>query len=361
MKKTAKIYIAGHKGMVGSAIWRNLKNRGYNNLIGETHNNLDLCDQRSVANFFKSKKPEYVFMTAAKVGGIIANSTYKAQFIYENLMIQNNTIHQAHLHNVKKLVFMGSSCIYPKFSDQPIKESYLLNGILEKTNEPYAIAKIAGIKLCESYYMQYHSNFISVMPTNLYGSNDNYDLKSSHVLPALIRKFYLTKALEDNDWGKIQNNFFPSSVQTKNNKEITQNLLIKILKKNGIYKNEKGNVFIKLWGTGEGYREFLHVDDLADATVHIMNKINAINLYDELEETHINIGTGNDIKISNLANLIKSISKSDASILWDTSMPDGAPKKQLDVKLLENLKWKYKISLEEGINYVYNNYTNTIS
>ncbi|MFH1233853.1 MAG: GDP-L-fucose synthase [Patescibacteria group bacterium] len=309
MQKNSKIYVAGHLGLVGSAITKKLKSFGYNNLILKTHAGLDLLDQKAVTDFFNKEKPEFVFLCAAKVGGILANSTYPAQFIYENLQIQNNIIHQSYLNNVKKLLFLGSSCIYPRLCPQPIKEEYLLSGYLEPTNEAYAIAKIAGIKMCQSYNKQYGANFISVMPTNLYGPNDNFDLNNSHVLPALIRKIHE---------GKINNS--PTAI---------------------------------VWGTGMPKREFLFVDDLADACVFLMNN------YDKKEI--INIGAGVDITIKELAELIKKIVGYKGKINWDSTKPDGILKKLLDVSKLNLLGWHYKISLEQGIKITYEWYKSVIS
>jgi len=301
MEKNSKIYLAGHRGLVGSAISRKLRAEGYNNLVLKTKDELDLMDQSAVALFFKKTKPEYVFLAAAKVGGILANNTYPAQFIYENLQIQNNIIHQSYLNGVKKLLFLGSSCIYPRECPQPIKEEYLLTGPLEPTNEPYALAKIAGLKMCQSYNRQYGTNFISVMPTNLYGPNDNFDLDDSHVLPALIRKFHE---------GKI--NSSPTVV---------------------------------VWGTGSPKREFLHIDDLADACVFLMNNYNDSEI--------INIGTGVDITIKKLAELIKNIIDYKGEINWDTTKLDGTPRKLLDVSKVESLSWRHKIGLETGIKMTY--------
>ncbi len=306
MKKNSKIYVAGHRGLVGSAIIRSLVKQGYNNLVTKTRQELDLLDSVAVANFFQKEKPEYVFLAAAKVGGILANNTYPANFIYENLTIQNNIIHNAYLNKVKKLLFLGSSCIYPKFAKQPIKEEYLLSGKLEPTNKAYAIAKIAGIIMCESYNKQYNTNFISVMPTNLYGPNDNFDLKNSHVVPALIRKFHEAKI------------------------------------------NNKNKVV--LWGTGCPRREFLYVDDLAEACIFLMNNYN--------ESEIINIGTGKDISIKELAGIIKNVVGFEGKIVWDTSKPDGTPRKLLDVSRLNKLGWKYKVSLKKGIELTYNWYKN---
>ena len=302
MEKSSKIYIAGHRGMVGSAILRALQSRGFNNLILKTSSELDLKNQKAVADFFTKENPEYVFLAAAKVGGIIANSTYRADFIYENIMIQSNVIHYSYLSGVKKLLFLGSSCIYPKLAPQPLKEDYLLTGLLEPTNEPYAIGKITGIKMCEYYRMQYGCNFISVMPTNLYGPNDNYDLNNSHVLPALLRKFVTAK--------------------------------------------RKGEAVVTIWGTGNPRREFLHSDDLASACLYLMENYN--------ESSLINIGVGEDISIIDLALLVKKITGFEGEILTDTSKPDGTPRKLLDVSKLSDLGWRSSISLEEGIRKVYN-------
>ena len=304
MNKSSKIYVAGHTGMVGSAIVRNLKNNGYTNIIGKTIQELDLTNQMAVKSFFDWEKPEYVFLSAAKVGGINANNTYRAQFIYENLQIQSNIIHQAYVHEVTKLMFLGSSCIYPKHAPQPIKEEYLLTGLLEETNEPYAIAKIAGIKMCEAYHNQYGCNFISVMPTNLYGPNDNFDLKTSHVIPALIRKFYEAK------------------------------------------NNNKPNV--EIWGTGKPKREFLYVEDMADACIYLMNNYT--------EKQFINIGCGKDISIKDLALLIKKIVGFMGELTFDTSKPDGTPIKLLDISKLMVTGWKPKVDLEDGIKNVYLKY-----
>ena len=301
MNKQDKIYIAGHRGMVGSAILRNLEAAGYSNFVLRTSSELDLRNQQAVADFFEAEKPDYVFLAAAKVGGIIANNTYRADFIYENMMIQSNVIHQAYMHQVKKLLFLGSSCIYPKMAPQPLKEDYLLTGLLEPTNEPYAIAKIAGIKMCDAYRSQYGCNFISVMPTNLYGPNDNYDLKNSHVLPALLRKFITAK--------------------------------------------NSGAPTVNLWGTGSPKREFLHADDLAAACVYLMQTYDAEGL--------VNIGVGEDVSILELAQLVQKIVGYEGTIQTDPSKPDGTPRKLMDVSKLTGLGWKATISLEEGIQRVY--------
>ena len=358
MQKNAKIYIAGHNGMVGSAILRELKNKGYNNFVLRSSSELDLLDQQAVADFFETEKPEYVILAAAKVGGIVANNTYRAQFIYENIQIQNNVIHQSYLNGVKKLLFLGSSCIYPKNAPQPLKENYLLTSELEYTNEPYAIAKIAGIKMCESYNLQYGTNFISVMPTNLYGKNDNYDLEKSHVLPALIRKMHLGKCLVENNWEALRRDLDKNPVESVSGKN-TEKEILDILNKYGIF-SEVNNVVIKLWGTGKPLREFLYVDDLANACVYLLENIDFDDVRgssDEVRNTHINIGTGKDLPIKELAEMVKTIVGFTGDIIWDTTKPDGTYKKQLDVSKLNKLGWKEKVDIEEGINLVYKNYT----
>jgi len=307
MQLKDNIYIAGHRGMVGSAIWRRLQKEGYTHLFGRTSAELDLKNQAATQAFFEKEKPDYVFMAAAKVGGIMANDIYRGEFLFDNLMIQSNTIEAARRAGVKKLLFLGSSCIYPKLAPQPLKEEYLLTGLLEPTNEPYAIAKIAGIKLCDAYRSQYGCNFISVMPTNLYGPNDNYDLNSSHVLPALIRKFH----------------------EAKLNRQPT----------------------VTLWGTGKPRREFLHADDLADACLFLMQR------YDE--PGLVNIGVGEDLEIKELAMLIQKIVGYEGEIVHDLSKPDGTPRKLMDVGKLHNLAWKAAISLEEGLRSVYADYSRT--
>jgi len=301
MEKHSKIYVAGHRGMVGSALIRQLEKKGYANIITRTSKELDLRDQSAVKDFFEKERPDYVLLAAAKVGGIVANNTYKADFIYENLMIQSNAIHQAYKTGVKKLLFLGSSCIYPKLAPQPLKEEYLLTGLLEPTNEPYAIAKIAGIKMCDAYRDQYGCNFISVMPTNLYGPNDNYDLNNSHVLPALLRKFYEAKEKDDKE--------------------------------------------VVVWGSGTPRREFLHADDLADACLFLMETYNEPGL--------VNIGVGEDISIKELAYLLKDIVGFEGNIVFDTNKPDGTPRKLMDVSKLTSLGWKAAIPLQEGIRNVY--------
>jgi GDP-L-fucose synthase len=354
MDKNEKIYIAGHKGMVGSAIHRNLMAKGYSNFVLRTIDELDLSNQNDVNLFFETEKPSYVILAAAKVGGIVANNTYRAEFIYENLMIQNNVIHAAWKNGVEKLLFLGSSCIYPKFANQPMKEDALLTGILEYTNEPYAIAKIAGIKMCENYFKQYGCNFISVMPTNLYGPNDNYDLEKSHVLPALIRKMHIGRCLETNDWEGLRQDLDKNPIGNVNGKSSEPEIL-ESLKRFGIHRNND-SVTIGLWGTGKVFREFLHVEDMADACVYIMSEVDSSRLYNDLIQTHINIGTGTDITISDLAELVRGIVGFGGVIDWDATKPDGTPKKQLDVTLLNKLGWKHNINLKYGIELVYFNY-----
>jgi GDP-L-fucose synthase len=379
MDKNSKIYIAGHNGMVGSAIARNLLTLGYTNHVYTPYPPFDLTDQQIVADFFAKEKPEYVFLAAAKVGGIMSNNTYRAQFLYENLMIQNNIIHQSYRHGVKKLLFLGSSCIYPGNCPQPIKEEYLLTGELEYTNEPYAIAKIAGIKMCESYNLQYGTNFISVMPTNLYGLNDNYNLETSHVLPALIRKMHLGKCLENNDWEAIRKDFNKYPVEGVNS-NATESEITEKLAKYGVQISKEAAhgtphpvypVSITLWGTGKPYREFLYVDDLVEACVFLMQKVDFKDLKALLPEplalcpvprvdiknTHINIGTGRDLTIKELANLIKKIAGFKGQLTWDDSKPDGTYRKLLDVSKINKLGWREKVSLEKGIRMIYNKYS----
>ncbi len=340
--------------MVGSAIWRNLESKGYTNLIGRSFSELDLTDQQQVADFFREEKPEYVFLAAAKVGGIVANNTYRAQFIYENIQIQNNVIHQSHVHSVKKLLFLGSSCIYPKNAPQPLKEDYLLTSELEYTNEPYAIAKIAGIKMCESYNLQYGTNFLSVMPTNLYGLNDNYDLEKSHVLPAFIRKMYMAKCIEENNLEALQQDIASRSIQGLS---AASNLsdIVKKLEDFGLYRKEDGHMSIRLWGSGKPQREFLHANDMADACVFIMQRVNFNDLIKdkaEVRNTHINIGCGEDISIKDLALLVKDIVGFEGELDWDSTKPDGTFRKLLDVSKLNQLGWKQSIPLREGIESV---------
>lgn len=316
MELNSKIFVAGHNGLVGTAITKALLSKGYTNLLLKTRSELDLTDTLKVENFFQKEKPEYVFLAAAKVGGIVANNTYRADFIYQNLTIQNNIIYSAYKNKVKKLLFLGSSCIYPKNSPQPMKEEYLLTDTLEYTNEPYAIAKIAGLKMCEAFNLQYGCNFVSVMPTNLYGENDNFDLNTSHVLPALIRKFYEAKI--------------------------------------------NGSTSVVVWGSGKPRREFLHSSDMAEGCIYVMENIdfNKLSNGNEIRNTHINIGYGSDVSIAELASLIKNIVGFDGEIIYDNSKPDGTYQKLLDTSKLNALGWKPKIKLEEGIKKVFEWYVN---
>ena len=361
MKKKEKIYIAGHNGLVGSSIHRNLIANGYKNFVFTPFPPYDLTDQKTVADFFSKEKPDYVILAAAKVGGILSNNKYRAQFIYENLMIQNNIIHQSYVNGVKKLLFLGSSCIYPANCPQPIKEEYLLTGELEYTNEPYAVAKISGIKMCESYNIQYGTNFISVMPTNLYGPNDNYNLETSHVLPALIRKMHLGKCLENNNWESIKKDFKKNPVEGRNENSTDAEILA-ILGKYGIQPatSNQQPVTISLWGTGNPYREFLYVDDLADACVFLMENIDFNDLKPQkgqLLNTHINIGTGKDLTIKELAESVKNIVGFKGQLSWDSSKPDGTYRKLLDVSKINRLGWKEKIRLDDGVILIYEKYS----
>jgi GDP-L-fucose synthase len=364
MEKNSKIYVAGHNGMVGSALTRSLSGSGYNNLVFSPFPPCDLTDQQTVADFFRKEKPEYAVIAAAKVGGILSNNKYRAQFIYENLMIQTNIIHHSYLNGVKKLLFLGSSCIYPSQCPQPIREDYFMTGVLEYTNEPYAIAKIAGIKMCESYNLQYGTNYISVMPTNLYGPNDNYNLESSHVLPALIRKMHLGKCLENGDWAAIRKDLKKYPVEGINDLSSEASIKDKLtgfgLETSGRNSSGRENVTITLWGTGNPYREFLYADDLAAACLFVLKNVDFKDLIFEGKpaiNTHINIGTGKDLRISELAELIKKITGFSGRLKWDSSKPDGTFRKLLDVSRINSLGWKEKISLEDGISSVYKIYS----
>ncbi len=370
MKKDSKIYVAGHRGLVGSAILQNLKDKGYTNFVTRTHRELDLIDSAAVGRFFEQEKPEYVFLAAAKVGGIVANDTYRADFIYANLMIQNNVIHQSYMHAVKKLLFLGSTCIYPKNSPQPMKEEYLLTDTLEFTNESYAIAKIAGIKMCESYNLQYGTNFISVMPTNLYGPNDNFDLEKSHVLPALVRKIHLGKALEENNWEVIR-----ADLKKRPIEGITGNAgkeeILRRLKTFGIsLDNFNGNsnnnteVRVEIWGSGKPMREFLWSEDMADACVFLMENRDFKDIVasspqrgGEIRNTHINIGTGQDVSIKGLALKIQKIADFKGKFVFNDEKPDGTLRKLTDVSKLHDLGWEHKVALEEGIDRIYDWYS----
>lgn len=342
MDKNSKIYVAGHRGLVGSALFENLSEKGYANIITRTHKELDLTNSVEVARFFESEKPEYVFLAAAKVGGIVANNVYRADFIYENLMIQNNVIHQSYLNGVKKLLFLGSTCIYPKNAPQPMKEEYLLTDTLEYTNEPYAIAKIAGIKTCESYNVQYGTNFISVMPTNLYGPNDNFDLEKSHVLPALIRKIHLAKLLNEAQFDKVLEDTNFSTIEEAKT----------YLSKFGVNEHS-----VEIWGTGNPKREFLWSKDMADACVFIMEnrdfKDTVLDDQKEIRNTHINIGTGQEISIKELAYKIKDLIGFKGELIFNSDKPDGTMRKLTDVSKLNSLGWNHKVGLDEGLNKMY--------
>ena len=393
MNKDSKIYVAGHLGLVGSALWKNLQSKGYTNLIGKTINELDLMNTQAVNAFFASEKPEYVILAAAKVGGIVANNTYRGQFIYENLMIQNNVIHAAYLHQVKKLLFLGSTCIYPAEAPQPMPEDSLLTGPLEYTNEPYAIAKIAGIKLCESYNLQYGTNFISVMPTNLYGPNDNFDLEKSHVLPAMLRKMHLGKCLEENNWKAIHEDLNKRPIEGINGDEETrrkgeknrqgdgetgrqgehEKIILNILEKYGIRVApsptrpiaHQPKVSVEIWGTGKPMREFLWSEEMADACVFLMENIDfqdvgstsspagAVTEPVEVRNTHINIGTGIEISIRDLALVIKEKLGFKGDLEFNTSKPDGTMRKLTNPDKLHSLGWHHQIGIDEGIERLY--------
>jgi GDP-L-fucose synthase len=366
MNLDSKIYIAGHTGLVGSALVKSLKTKGYTNIIGKTIEELDLRNPMSVKTFFEWEKPEYVILAAAKVGGIVANNTYRADFIYENLMIQNNVIHQSYLSGVKKLLFLGSTCIYPKDCPQPMKEEYLLTRPLEYTNEPYAIAKIAGIKMCESYNIQYGTNFISVMPTNLYGPNDNFDLEKSHVLPALIRKIHLGKCLEENNWKALRADLNKRPIEEVSGQNNDEDILNK-LEKYGIKtvrplapSHSCSIVSVEIWGSGSPMREFLWSEEMADACVFLMENVDFSDLIPqpqpEIRNTHINIGTGKEISIFDLAHLIKEIVGFQGNLKFNTEKPDGTMRKLTDPSKLQKLGWKHKIEIEEGIQKIYDWY-----
>ncbi len=352
MDKLSRIYIAGHRGLVGSAILRKLEERDYSNLITRTSKQLDLRSQRDTEKFFEKEKPDCVFLAAAKVGGILANNTYKAEFIYDNIMIAANVIHAAFKSDVKKLLNLGSSCIYPKFAPQPMKEEYLLTGLLEPTNEPYAVAKISAIKLCRYYNEQYGTNFISVMPTNLYGIHDNFNLQTSHVLPALIRRMHLGKCLHKRDFDSIRKDLKRYPLGGRRADQLRENDIVEILSRYGVKTVHQSRITaVELWGTGSPYREFLYVDDLAGACVFLMEKYGAGDIGE-----FINIGTGEDVTIRDLAGIVQKIVGFEGDIVWDSSKPDGTPRKLLDVSKIKSLDWKPKISLEEGIKKTYERY-----
>ena len=368
MNKSSKIYLAGHLGLVGSAIHRKLHSSGYTNIVTRSISELDLKDPIATENFFSREKPEYVILAAAKVGGIMANNQYRADFLYENLLIQNNVIYQCYKHKIKKLIFLGSSCIYPKNAPQPLREDSLLTSELEYTNEPYAIAKITGIKLCESFNLQYGTNFIAIMPTNLYGPGDNFDLEKSHVLPAIIRKLHLGKSLRSKDLQAIKRDFDKYPVMGVTGKS-PEKEIIETLEKFGI-KKTRNNVSVSFWGTGKPRREFLHSDDLAGACLYVFENLDFKDLVDDttkfdrvvkdIRNTHINIGSGVDLTIRELVEMVKDIVGYHGIIEWNASLPDGTGQKLMDVSKIRSLGWKDTIPLKEGIEGVYKNYCNPL-
>lgn len=376
MERNSKIYIAGHKGLVGSALWKTLQTKGYTNLVGRSINELNLMDAVAVDQFFAEEKPEYVILAAAKVGGIVANNTYRGQFIYENLMIQNNVIHSAYVHGVRKLLFLGSTCIYPKQAPQPMPEDCLLTSPLEYTNEPYAIAKIAGIKMCESYNLQYGTNFISVMPTNLYGPNDNFDLEKSHVLPALVRKNHLGKCLQNNDWPALRVDLDKNPIEGINGTSSEEEILNKLDKYgirfdsvNSDSNSANSQVSIEIWGTGKPMREFLWSEEMAAACVYVMENVDFKDVHpersrrvsqstvekksQEVRNTHINIGTGKEISIRELAETIKAKVGFEGELVFNTDKPDGTMRKLTDPSKIHDLGWHHQIDIEEGIEKMY--------
>lgn len=351
LSKDSKIYVAGHHGLVGSAIWNNLKSRGYNNLIGKSHKELDLLDPVAVKKFFDEEKPDAVVLAAAHVGGIMANLQYRADFIYQNLQIQQNVIGESYRHGVKKLLFLGSTCIYPRMAQQPMKEEALLTSELEYTNEPYAIAKIAGLKMCESFSIQYGCNYIAVMPTNLYGPNDNFHLENSHVLPAMIRKVHLAKCLNEGDWDAVRKDINLRPVEGVDGSNTNEEILEK-LAKFGIRPES-----VTLWGTGSPMREFLWSEEMADASVHVLLNVDFKDTYEpgqkEIRNCHINVGTGKEVTIREAAEkIIKEIGFK-GELRWDSSKPDGTPRKLTDVTKLHNLGWHHKVEIDEGIHRLY--------
>lgn len=358
MRKDSKIYVAGHRGLVGSAIWRNLESKGYTDLIGRSHAELDLMDTAATKAFFQKEKPDYVIVASAKVGGIQANNVYRAQFIYENLMIACNTIHQAYESGVKKLLFLGSSCIYPRMAPQPMPEDCLLTSPLEYTNEPYALSKIAGLKMCESYNLQYGTDFISVMPTNLYGPYDNFNLETSHVLPALMRKMILGRCLETGDWSGIRSDFQARPVEGVDGSAPMDAILSKLDKYgvralDAVAEGKPTRVQVEIWGSGKPLREFLWSEDMADACVYILENISFSDLRKgmdkEVRNTHINIGTGKELSIADTAMMIKKAVHLEGDLCFNAEKPDGTPRKLLDVSKLHSLGWTHKVELEDGI------------
>ena len=376
MNLNSKIYVAGHLGLVGSGIWRALERHGYTNLIGRSFEELDLINQQAVDDFFAAEKPEYVVLVAAKVGGILANNTYRGQFIYENMMIEMNVIHAAYKHGVKKLLFLGSSCIYPKMAPQPLKEEHLLTGPLEPTNEPYAIAKIAGIRLCDAYNRQYETNFISAMPTNMYGPGDNYHPENSHVLPAFIRRMHLAKALERGDFDELARVYAAEKHKVESGKsnvesKKTSNLqpstsneqILSWLADSGITQsiiNNQSSIKLACWGSGSPLREFLYSDDLAEACVFLLENVDYGDVAFEDEsgtvQSHVNVGSGREVTIKELAETVKDIIGFEGEIDWDSSKPDGTPRKLMDSSRLNKLGWEPAIDLREGIARAYGDF-----
>ena len=358
MNKDSKIYVAGHRGLVGSAIWNNLISKGYTNLIGATHQELDLLDGVSVKAFFDKEKPEYVILAAARVGGIMANNTYRADFIYENLQIQQNVIGESFRHHVKKLLFLGSTCIYPREASQPMVEDCLLTSTLEYTNEPYAIAKIAGLKLCESFNLQHGTNYIAVMPTNLYGPNDNFHLENSHVMPAMIRKIFLSKCLMEKDWSALKKDLNTRPVEGVNG-ERGLDVILPVLGKYGIYPDR-----VELWGSGKPLREFLWSEEMADASVFVLEHVDFKDTYQEGEKEirncHVNVGTGKEISIKQLSEVISSVMNYRGEIKFDTSKPDGTMRQLTDPSKLHALGWHHKIEVEDGVKYLFEWYKTTL-
>ena len=387
LNKSSKIYVAGHHGLVGSAIWNNLKSRGYNNLVGRTHKELDLTDQYAVKKFFDEERPDAVVLAAAFVGGIMANSLYRADFMMMNMKIQCNVFSESYAHNVKKFLFLGSTCIYPKNAPQPMKEDALLTSELEYTNEEYAIAKIAGLKMCESYNLQYGTNYLAVMPTNLYGPNDNFHLENSHVMPAMMRKIYLAKLIHDNDWQSIKVDMDKRPVEGING-NASQEEILKVLAKYGIENNK-----VTLWGTGKPLREFLWSEDMADASVHVLLNVNfsdiigiekyssvhygasvdgavdrnhsagrggAIPKLGEIRNCHINVGTGKELTIRELSELVVKAVGFEGEVVFDASKPDGTPRKLIDVSKLHSLGWTHKVEIDEGVQKLFDWYKESL-
>lgn len=354
----SKIYVAGHRGLVGSAIWNNLKQRGYNNLVGRTHKELDLLDPVAVKKFFDDERPDAVVLAAAHVGGIFANLNYRADFIYQNLQIQQNVIGESYRHGVKKLLFLGSTCIYPRMARQPMTEDALLTSVLEYTNEPYAIAKIAGLKMCESFSIQYGCNYIAVMPTNLYGPNDNFHLENSHVLPAMLRKVYLAKCLNEGNWDAVRRDLNARPVNGVNGGNSDDEIVAE-LEKFGITSEA-----VTLWGTGSPMREFLWSEDMADASVHVLLNVDFKDTYEqgakEIRNCHVNVGTGKEVSIREVAEMVIKEIDFKGKLLWDSSKPDGTPRKLTDVTKLHNLGWHHKIEIEDGIHQLFEWYKGSI-